>query len=354
MRECMDLVRQLKGKPEVYAYIQSLIRQRKDMFLCIRDNYLNIYYKGENLAKIYMRDKDAVFEVHKRYLGIDVNGYQRLTWKQHSNSLDQIKENIISKATHAYEKMCQQEMIYSSNNKGGQWYYIDMEYPIAGAPLGRFDMIAVKREPDQNGKHLVALVELKIGTSSYSGMDNKLYAAYENIYRDVKENSLYHYQTRNRYAKFGSGLAGHLCNFMRYLNTNYYEELKKQIVYQVDILKELEILEEKDSITKITSVDMLSEQPEVYFVSVSHLKDFTGKKTSVKQMKNSFYNYLYTAQYAVEKLLNHKEIEGLLQIKNKFLDMEEPTFELEIGAKKYRFHCVFVDADKKNYWEYLQ
>lgn len=385
MRDCRKMIDELKKEPETYAYIQSFIQEKADMFVAVRENYINIYYLGASLAKIKFNKKNQiVFELHKKYMGIDKAGYMSLSWKEHKENLDKIKENINKIAFHSdkkqndvhvvhgkvtREKICQQWIINNNNMSDGEWYYVDMEYTMKNIPSGRFDMIAIKRKANENGQHQVAVIELKIGNGSYPGMNHKLYTSHADRYKDIKENSLYAYQTKEAYVSFGSGLVGHLCDYMRFLNAKHYNHLRQEIVYQIESLKRLGVLSETDRVAKITNTEMLSDKPEIYFVSFSHVPKIAGDKPqTIEQMKRSFYKYMYStsnesvegeseiikcSEYSAENLLNTKEIEGLLQIRHQFLSMENPCFELEIGGEKYKFNCRFVDADKEKVWDCL-
>ena len=91
MRDCRKMIEKIKKSPEVYAYIQSLIQEKADMFVAIRENYLNIYYLGASLAKIRFDEKNSiVFELHKKYMGLDEDGYMCLSWEKHKEYLDKI------------------------------------------------------------------------------------------------------------------------------------------------------------------------------------------------------------------------------------------------------------------------
>ena len=229
-------------------------------------------------------------------------------------------------------------------------------------------MIAIKRTPE-NGTYPVALIELKVGSKSYPSVSSKLIKNYKNQYAYIRKNSLYEYQTRENYVSFGSGLVGHLCDYMRYLNAKYFEVLRKEIVYQIASLKELGILSNDDELAKIINSTQLCVKPKIYFVSFSHVVNIPDETvTSLEQMKLSFYKYMYDtpkeidgevrakikcSEYAAEKLLNPKEIEGLLQIRSQFLKLDRPVFSLKIGEDNYDFQCVFVDASKENAWDFL-
>jgi len=371
VRNCDKTVKKLKLHKDAFLYIKELAKE-SEFLLAIRENYMNIYYMGRSLAKIgFNKQGEVYFEVHEKYLGKSSAGYERLTLKEHKENLIIIKENIkniaLSKTLpnsnarkSTREKICQQWIINQNNTHNSAWYYVDMEYMIKGNPLGRFDMIAIKKEANSDGKHQVALVELKVGNGAYGSVGGK----------KLGEDSIYNYQTKETYVSFGSGLVGHLCDYMRYLNTGLYEMLKEEIVNQIKALIQMEIMSRDDVIGKITTADMLSDKPEVYFVSFSCVPSIANDvQISIGEMRESFYKYMYSTKksikgrdgrtlrcsiHSAENLLNKTEIKGLLDVKQEFLHVETPMFEIKIGQEKYRFHCAFVDAMKKdNAWECL-
>lgn len=89
------------------------------------------------------------------------------------------------------EKIAQQEIMLKNNNaEDAEWFLVDMEYSVSGNPYGRFDMIGITKKPDTNGKHRIALIELKTGTNAFGGANANTY---------------------------GSGIAGHINNFYEFL-----------------------------------------------------------------------------------------------------------------------------------------
>lgn len=70
------------------------------------------------------------------------------------------------------EKQAQQRLVVANNqNRNSDWYCVDLEYTQAkekDPAYGRADLVAVTRWPDAEGRHRVALIELKVGHESYS------------------------------------------------------------------------------------------------------------------------------------------------------------------------------------------
>ena len=67
MRGCQNMITRLEKKTEEIQYIKSLIKEDPELFLAIRENYMNIYYMGGNLAKIgFNQRKEVYFELHNK------------------------------------------------------------------------------------------------------------------------------------------------------------------------------------------------------------------------------------------------------------------------------------------------
>lgn len=61
----------------------SIICSDPDFFVAIRDNELNVYFKGQSLCRLFygrlLNGKNGVLgEIHKKYVGIQNNGYSKI------------------------------------------------------------------------------------------------------------------------------------------------------------------------------------------------------------------------------------------------------------------------------------
>lgn len=151
------------------------ILEDKALYVEIRkDNYVNVYYYGGNVALLRWTGGKITAETHRKYLGKpdETDLYQDCTEILHSKEgLDLIKENIreeyhkLSKR----EKTDEQNRVYTSNEKWVQGElklrfpkrYIDLEfaYRIGKNNLIRFDMVELK------GNEL-RFIEIKLITDS--------------------------------------------------------------------------------------------------------------------------------------------------------------------------------------------
>ena len=383
----------LEGQ-RVLEFLRNCLKE-KDFFIGIRNGYMNLYYKGASAAKITTyktksRNKylnceggnvftsefvknEACFEIHKKYIkGIEKSSdndkdsdYIKVHFDFFNENIQKIKKIIDSHHEEGNdEKICQQWIINKANSsESSDWYYIDMEYIKENEPTGRFDMIAISRKK-YSGKHRVALIELKVGDKSYSGIGKKYYEEKEeyNKIRDNKD-SLYDYNKEKGYLSFGSGVVGHVSNFMRFLKWGKYEELlKDDIIGIINRKKALGILEEKicfDGLCK----EHLADIPEICIISYTNAP---GSKTytDVKKLKTQMYKYIFGGEingekcsdYALENLIYRENIKEIVSEEmEKFLVKDEGNkyaSTLEIDNKKHEFNFIFVDNSEPD-WDCL-
>lgn len=172
LNEEFRLWRELENNP---PQCWKNILEDKALYVEIRkDNYVNVYYYGGNVALLRWTGGKITAETHRKYLGKpdETDLYQDCTEILHSKEgLDLIKENIreeyhkLSKR----EKTDEQNRVYTSNEKWVQGElklrfpkrYIDSEfaYRIGKNNLIRFDLVELK------GNEL-RFIEIKLITDS--------------------------------------------------------------------------------------------------------------------------------------------------------------------------------------------
>lgn len=147
-----------------------------ELFLGVRNNYLNLYYNCDSIAKIeYKRLRGSkelkfVCEINKYYSGNESN---KITLQQICKEYSNIKQKSNDRVTQ--EKKAQSQLVLLNNaNSESNWYCIDVEYvkqyrdqkeKDAAGLSGRFDIIAVSKTKP----HRVALIELKYGGGAMGG-----------------------------------------------------------------------------------------------------------------------------------------------------------------------------------------
>jgi len=165
-------------KSELY----KLLGEHKDeLFIGVRNDYLNLYYNCDSIAKIEYKKRDEKIdcEIDKYYL--DGNHYNskdkekryKIEQKEICKQYEVIKKHSNDKATP--EKKAQSKLVLLNNeNLDSNWFCIDVEY------VKSFNNRADKKEADFNGRfdiialskmkpHKVALIELKYGSGAIGG-----------------------------------------------------------------------------------------------------------------------------------------------------------------------------------------
>ena len=391
MRNCSELLDNLaQNYKEVYSFITEKANEKKDFFIGIRYNYLNIYYKCASVVRISTVRKKPVFITHVKYLGKDDSGltgdkkYERIgldelkaNWSNMLKKIDIIQlgdpNTKETKSSHKrIEKVCQQWIVNEANSrKESDWYYVDLEYTMQGVPTGRFDMIAVSKDII-DGKHRVALIELKVKDKSYAGMDGTKAAKYEKELETIKnvKDGLYGFEK----VKLGSGIVGHITDYLRFLQKNHYKTLKQEIVNIIECHNKLGLLNnpELSCISRITSVDDLAEKPEVHIVSYTeglNNGQTNDNAVTIRKLKKSMYKYLFeepikdkgigkTSEYCLERLINPGNIEGFYNLKKDLFNDDNnikcsQPIQTVNGNTSFDFDFTFVEASSDDAWNCL-
>lgn len=161
--------------------LYSLYEQHKDeLFIGVRNNYLNLYYNCDSIAKITRSRGKISCEINRYYLKgvlddsiVKNKGTEKVTPDYIVKNYDTIKSN--SNKRKNYEKKAQSKLVLLNNaNNESNWFCIDVEYIRQYKNIierekanlnGRVDIIALfKSKP-----HKVALIELKYGKGSIGG-----------------------------------------------------------------------------------------------------------------------------------------------------------------------------------------
>lgn len=304
-------------------------------FLGIRNDYINIYFRGNSMMKVNF-DENGAFksaETHRKFWDENSqNNYVKIEDLKNIN-INKIKTKINEYMEHNSdcednedgkfdkgERELQQEIIRINNSDpNSKWYCVDMEYCLerddgSKDNYGRFDIIALSTEPNKNGKYVIALVELKVGNKAFESdikeevkqiLDNKIKG---NEFVKVSDGF-----------KLGSGIVGHFSDFVRYLedvkyvnNSGRFDILKEEVISIMKTYQQLGLLTPKiEQIADKIKVTDLEVDPKVVFLlysKSSELKD-------LKSIKNSFNNYVFSkdneggATYTIDKLWSPNVIE---------------------------------------------
>ena len=123
--------------------ITHAVREDKDLDLQIRDNYINIYFKGNSLLKLTEENpKKYKVDIHKKFTG--VNLVPDLTDENSADvflkRIHYLKENIIRYGKSSLEIEYEQLIIRANNNEprnNSEYFIIDRQYATRE---GRFDL----------------------------------------------------------------------------------------------------------------------------------------------------------------------------------------------------------------------
>ena len=328
---------------EVIKEDQSLISllKKPDIFLGIRDEYCNIYYRCASMGRISLSYGKMVIEIHKRYFeGISETytescdpekvTYQSKDYRKfrdegrdtfYSNT-DNIRENIddVCHRLQKREKIIQQALVMKNNqNPDSDWFCVDLEYvqkrdDKRESAYGRFDIVAVRKQPDENGKHSVAIIEIKSGSSAYApSLPQKVYQEKVNEKISAEDFDIDTYLW-----SLGSGILGHMADFYRFehrKNINRYGRLLKELVQILSNMKELYAPEVVDryfpeELSGLSDTDF-SNRPEFYIVTlcdsnkelaycVERMKNYLRFKNQ-KNPSSSIYNVSAAFSTKLEK-----------------------------------------------------
>ena len=276
--------------------LYKLYGEHKDeLFIGVRNNYLNLYYNCDSIAKITFINGSICCEIDKYYLyGKHYSGKDKrdkIDPKDICIQYEKIKKHSNEKETP--EKKAQSKLVLLNNdNLHSNWFCIDVEY------VKSFNNRAEKKEADFNGRfdiialskmkpHKVALIELKYGSGAIGG---------------------------------NSGIYKHVEDFSKFCEKGYFEgQLKQEIIEIVKSQKELGIAVPFESSEEF---DILT--PEFYFITL----DNNAKKENASTPKQTMAGYLFNDKRWECKKLSTKD-----SVESKFGD---------ITRKDNKFYATFL------------
>jgi len=262
--------------------LYKLYEDHKDeLFIGVRNNYLNLYYNCDSIAKIEYRNKKIVCEIDKYYL--DGNHYnskdkeKRYKIKQAEicKHYDVIKKHSDDKATP--EKKAQSKLVLLNNgNIDSNWFCVDVEY------VKSFNNKAEKKEADFNGRfdivalskkkpHKVALIELKYGSGAIGGK---------------------------------SGIYKHVEDYIKFCEKGYFEQQLKQEI--VEIVKSQEELGISVPVKLPIEFDVLT--PEFYLITLNNNAEKENASTPMQTMAGYLFN---DKRWSCKKLTTKDSVEKM-------------------------------------------
>lgn len=260
---------------------------KDELFIGVRNDYLNLYYNCDSIAKIKYKkpdkklDKKIDCEIDKYYIdgkhynSKDKEKRYKIEQKEIFKQYEVIKMHSNYKATP--EKKAQSKLVLLNNeNSDSNWFCIDVEYVKA------FNNKAEKKEADFNGRfdiialskmkpHKVALIELKYGSGAIGGT---------------------------------SGIYKHVEDFSKFCEKGYFEgQLKQEIIEIVKSQKELGIAvpfetpEESDIL-----------KPEFFFITLNNNAEKEKASTPMQTMAGYLFN---DKRWGCKKLTTKNSVEKM-------------------------------------------
>lgn len=165
--------------------ILERVKQDHTLMLAIRDNYINIYYRGGNLLKLTEQEKgsySAFFDPEYNKSGYSVpvlpevigNPRDTKVWVDALPHLKQVMDLYFSKNNkpeREFQQLVARENNYSTISKESEYFITDIEF--ADREIGaRFDMLAIRwlANERKNGSNCQAvLIEMKYADNALDG-----------------------------------------------------------------------------------------------------------------------------------------------------------------------------------------
>lgn len=199
----------------VLKELLELIKNDYSLDMQIREDYINIYYRGGNILEVRADIKELYgycFKFDKNYLTLKKSGYHHLKHNPNlKNDLDSYRYNrdwlkyfaLAKQAMDLYlttvkqsdERENQQLLVrennYSAVANATDYFVVDIEY--ANRAGGRFDIIAIewlsessKRKLFKSYKPKLVIIEMKYGDKALSGSSGmeKHYYDFKNYFSD--------------------------------------------------------------------------------------------------------------------------------------------------------------------------
>lgn len=227
------------------VYKEFYLKHKDKVIVGIRDNYVNLYYNCDSIAKFSDTGKRVSAKIDPYYLDESRSSHV-MTIDPAEYDLPSAFRTIAERSDRREKREKQsQERLYIANNSNdsSNWFCIDVEYTRSVATKDkaepwRFDIIAVSRSLP----HRVALIELKYGSGAIGGT---------------------------------SGITKHIKDYYNFHSNGSYGILLPELV---SIIKGLDLMAVAipDSISKHLEKEDFSKCPEYYFITLDNNPDESG------------------------------------------------------------------------------
>lgn len=170
-----------------FEFMVKKIKDYKgELDLRLRDNYFNLYYKGNSLAKIVSRKKDYEVSIHKKFIENILAADRRFKINSSKSSdycticcessmlsalfqnkyLDKMCRNI--KKVNYSEEIIFEQMLITDNSDRSDLFIIDRQVTETGMP-GKLDLLGLRQA---KGNHFCfEVIEVKLGNNKELAYD---------------------------------------------------------------------------------------------------------------------------------------------------------------------------------------
>lgn len=224
------------------VFQEFFLKHKDKVIVGIRDNYVNLYYNCDSIAKFSDTGGPVSAKIDPYYPDSDKKS-SLITLDPKSHDLSASFEMIIQRSDRRKKREKQaQERLYIANNQNpsSKWFCIDVEYTrsVAGkekAEPWRFDLIAISK----HAPYRVALIELKYSSGAIGGK---------------------------------SGITKHIRDFYEFHKTGSYRILLPELI---SIIKGLRLLgvDVPESIKDDLTEEDFCQKPEYYFITLDNNPD---------------------------------------------------------------------------------
>lgn len=175
-------------KEGVLKEVLDYVKRDDTLNLCIRENYINIYYRGGSLYKISEKDKNIYqFEFDNNYCNHKVKYFdsksivlpKTTNYREYLSLIYDLKREMdiyfreYPKLEREFQQVVLRENNCSSVSNDTDYYIADIEY-ANNESKSRFDLVGVKwlsNKSDKKNSHnlKLAIMEMKYGDGSLTG-----------------------------------------------------------------------------------------------------------------------------------------------------------------------------------------
>ena len=248
--------------------ILARVKEDHTLMLAIREDYINIYYRGGNILKVtkhrgyYKADFDTEFSKSGQPIpdlpGNITNQDDAKKWVASFQDLKGIMDGYFSthgKAEREFQQLVARENNYSTISSECEYYISDIEYTDPADTSARFDILAIRwlRTQRKDGRNCkAALIEMKYGDGALRG---------------------------------DAGIIEHLKDMHDMIsNKERYDNLLKTMESQFNQLEKLGLLRFNKS-KSFSGVKIADKKPEVIFIFANHNPNSSKLETILSGLK---------------------------------------------------------------------